>query len=389
MKKKNFFWVAALAFLLVAAVIVYPGGESSAASSPLDDYREQQKQLTADMAELESDIKAQNAVVGGYKSEIAALDAKLITVQKEINALNSSINETNNQIDAANVAIADAEVRLAERQAALESRLVQIYIYGDISVLDVFFEAATFNDFVVLYDMVERVMDQDKDLLDGIQQEMDIIEANKELLLERKSDLGELKNEQLAKAAELTALQDQKYSAMSEANMTLEDLNASLDELDEASEKVASQIKSLLASSGSTVSFGGSFIWPLPSAYGLDSVTSEYGNRFHPITGQYRMHAGIDIGAPNGTAIYAAGEGKILYVGWISGYGQTVMIDHGSKVTTLYAHMSSYGSYSSGEYVVAGDTIGYVGSTGNSTGNHLHFEVRVNGSHTSPWNYLK
>ncbi|MEG1661774.1 MAG: peptidoglycan DD-metalloendopeptidase family protein, partial [Clostridiales bacterium] len=310
-------------------------------------------------------------------------------VQKQISALNNSINETNSQIDGANIAIADAEVRLSQRQATLESRLVDIYMYGDISMLDVFFEAASFNDFVVTYDMVERLMEQDQQILADIQAEKELIQRNKALLLERKSDLDELKNEQQTQAAQLNKLQAQKYAAMDEANMTVAQLKASLDSLDEASEKVGKQIRNLLAASDNTISFGGQFTWPLPGSYGLDSVTSEYGNRIHPILNTKRMHTGIDIGAPNGTQIYAAADGKILYVGWVSGYGQTVMIDHGSSITTLYGHMSGYGKFSTGQYVSAGDIIGYVGSTGVSSGNHLHFEVRVNGNHTSPWNYLK
>ncbi len=389
MKKRAIYIIGTVAVLLCCGMLLYPGGISSAASSPLENYRQQQKELEQQMDSLKSDIKAQNSLIGDYKEEISQLDAKLITVQKQISALNNSIAETNNQIDAANVAIADAELRLAERQATLESRLVDIYMYGDISILDVFFEAASFNDFVVLYDMVERLMEQDQQLLADIQAEKELIQRNKELLVERKADLDELKAEQQTQAAQLQSLQDQKYAALDEANMTKEQLKAAYDELDDASEKVAKQIRNLLASSDSTLSFGGSFIWPLPAGYGLDHVTSEYGNRYHPILKTNRFHAGIDIGAPNGTQIYAAADGKILYVGWVSGYGQTVMIDHGNSITTLYGHMSGYGKFSTGQYVVAGDVIGYVGSTGQSTGNHLHFEVRVNGNHTSPWNYLK
>ncbi len=386
--RRYIFLIVPVILLLCVGGMFIPGGISNASSSPLEDYRQQQKELQEQMEDIKSNIKEQNTLIGNYRDEIAELDAQLIVVQREIDILNGSIEETNAQIDAANQAIAEAEVRLAERQATLESRLVDIYVYGDISIIDVVFEAATFSDFVVLYDMVERLLEQDQQILADIQEEKEIIEKNRQLLLERKADLDELMDEQQTQAASLQSLQDQKYAAMDEANMTLEELEAAYDAADAASEQVAEQIRNLLATSDSTLSFGGEFIWPLPSPYDTSYVTSEYGTRFHPILKVYKTHAGIDIGAPNGTQIYAAADGKVLYVGWVSGYGQTVMIDHGNGVTTLYGHMSAYGSFSAGQYVVAGDVIGYVGSTGQSTGNHLHFEVRVNGDHTNPWNYL-
>ncbi|MCR4963868.1 MAG: peptidoglycan DD-metalloendopeptidase family protein [Firmicutes bacterium] len=390
MRKNRRFTFALLPVMLLlglSAVLAF-GGVTDAAASPLEDYRQQQKELQEQMDSIQSDIKEQNALIGNYQDEIASLDAQLVLVQQEINALRNSIAETNAQIDVANQQIADAEARLAERQATLESRLVDIYMYGDISIVDVVFEAATFNDFVVLYDMVERLMAQDEQILEDIRQQKEIIEENRQLLVERKADLNQLMREEQTQAASLQSLQDQKYAAMDEANMTVEQLKAAYDEADAASEQVAAEIRKLLAASPSTVSFGGAFIWPLPSAYGPSHVTSEYGTRLHPILQVYKTHAGIDIGAPNGTQIYAAADGKVLYVGWISGYGQTVMIDHGNSVTTLYGHMSAYGGFSAGQTVSAGDVIGYVGSTGQSTGNHLHFEVRVNGNHTNPWNYL-
>ena len=162
-----------------------------------------------------------------------------------------------------------------------------------------------------------------------------------------------------------------------------------LDEFEAASNEVSEMIREYMKNnSDSTLSYGGTMIWPLPSPWGKNYVTSEYGNRYHPISGSYSFHTGIDIGADGGTSIYAAADGKIISRGWIGGYGNTIIIDHGNGISTLYAHQSAFGSFGVGDYVVAGDVIGYVGTTGNSTGNHLHFEVRVNGNHTSPWNYL-
>ena len=174
---------------------------------------------------------------------------------------------------------------------------------------------------------------------------------------------------------------------MAAVDTSLAETEAIYQETEAAAAAVTDLIRDLLASSDSTISFGGSFFWPLPSNWTY--VSSEFGYRTHPIYGDYRFHSGIDIPASSGTSIYAAADGKIILAEFISGYGNTVMVDHGDGVVSLYGHMSGYGSFGVGSYVVGGDTIGYVGTTGASTGNHLHFEVRLDGSAVSPWNYLK
>lgn len=125
------------------------------------------------------------------------------------------------------------------------------------------------------------------------------------------------------------------------------------------------------------------FQWPMADP----RVTSEYGYRTHPVYGTRRLHAGIDLGAPAGTPIYAANDGVVIFAGTQGGYGRTVIVDHGGGLTTLYAHMSELGSVQ-GQTVRRGDTVGFVGSSGTATGNHLHFEIRVDGSPTNPRNYL-
>jgi murein DD-endopeptidase MepM/ murein hydrolase activator NlpD len=125
------------------------------------------------------------------------------------------------------------------------------------------------------------------------------------------------------------------------------------------------------------------FQWPLESV----TVTSEYGYRIHPVYGTRRLHAGIDMGAARGTPIASSNDGVVIFVGTRGGYGRTVLVDHGGGITTLYAHMSETGAFD-GQAVSRGDIVGFVGATGTATGNHLHFEVRVNGGPANPRNYL-
>ncbi|MBQ5707420.1 MAG: M23 family metallopeptidase, partial [Peptococcaceae bacterium] len=127
------------------------------------------------------------------------------------------------------------------------------------------------------------------------------------------------------------------------------------------------------------------YVWPCPSS---KKITSKYGYRIHPIQKVKKMHTGIDVGAKKGTDIVAAAGGKVIMAKYYGGYGNCIIVDHGGGMSTLYAHMSAYVA-KEGDWVSQGQVIGKVGSTGNSTGPHLHFEVRVNGQHTNPSNYVK
>jgi len=267
----------------------------------------------------------------------------------------------------------------------LQQRLVNLYVYGDVTMLDVVFGTDSFEDFLSVYDLTQRIMDQDEVLLHQINTEKTNIEYNKKLaqeaVVEQESLMHDLEDEK----ADLNALCNQYEAKVAEAGTTLEELEALWQQEVAAGEQAEELLRDMI--SDSTLSFGGSFIWPLPAAWTY--VSSEYGWRNHPIYGNQRFHNGIDIPADGGTPLYAVAEGKVIYAEWIGGYGNCVMIDHGDQVVSLYGHLSGYGNFSVGEYVVPGDVIGYVGTTGASTGNHLHFEVRLNGSSTSPWNYLK
>ena len=359
------------------------------ASDPLQEYRERQQQLQQEMDSLKSQIKDQSIVIEGYRDEISDIEARMLVAQQQIDAIQVGIDSANQHISEAEIQIEEAEERLKERQAYLEKRLVDLYIYGDIDVIDVIFETSSFEDFVSVFDMTEQIMQQDKNMLNGIAKERNTIINNKIQMETMRDELVEMTYEYEDLKMDLAELQAQKMTAMSAAISTQEGYQAMLDEFEAASNEVSEMIREYMKNnSDSTLSYGGTMIWPLPSPWGKNYVTSEYGNRYHPISGSYSFHTGIDIGADGGTSIYAAADGKIISRGWIGGYGNTIIIDHGNGISTLYAHQSAFGSFGVGDYVVAGDVIGYVGTTGNSTGNHLHFEVRVNGNHTSPWNYL-
>jgi murein DD-endopeptidase MepM/ murein hydrolase activator NlpD len=171
---------------------------------------------------------------------------------------------------------------------------------------------------------------------------------------------------------------------MAKLEQQQEELYDQIDALEKASEDLEAEIKRLTAAS--TVKYsGGTFGWPVPGYY---RISSEYNPRNSPISGIAEFHQGIDIPASYGEAVVAAADGIVITSGWVSGFGNTIIIDHGSGIVTIYGHNSSL-TVSNGERVTKGQQVARIGSTGYSTGNHCHFEVRINGAHTSPWNYLK
>ncbi|MBQ6808323.1 MAG: peptidoglycan DD-metalloendopeptidase family protein [Firmicutes bacterium] len=398
-------WLSGLLILLLCGILAFgaaylpalamelaaPEAVSAADDPPnmedmdVNELREYMKEISIRQERLQDQIDAQEGQISDLEAQISTLEGQMSLVQEKIDATNQTIAAYQAVVDECELEIAAAEERLAERQALLQQRLVNLYVYGDVTMLDVVFGTDSFEDFLSVYDLTQRIMEQDEVLLHQINTEKTNIEYNKKLaqeaVVEQESLMHDLEDEK----ADLNALCNQYEAKVAEAGTTLEELEALWQQEVAAGEQAEELLRDMI--SDSTLSFGGSFIWPLPAAWTY--VSSEYGWRTHPLYGDQRFHNGIDIPADGGTPLYAVAEGKVIYAEWIGGYGNCVMIDHGDQVVSLYGHLSGYGNFSVGEYVVPGDVIGYVGTTGASTGNHLHFEVRLNGSSTSPWNYLK
>lgn len=396
MKKKLllFLLVLVLTALLLGTV---PSGATSlddldeiagSSDDPLAAYREYLEMIREQAAELESQIKQQENLLSGLKNDIAALDRELTVVNQQMIVAQNAIDELEASIIVCEEELVLAEERRDERQAFLESRLVNYYTKGDIDLLDVIFDTSTFQDFVTVVDMVDLIMAQDQRLVEELAEEIATIAALKETLELEREGLIVVRDEYEDMRNNLNVLEQQKIAAIDEANWTLAEYTAYEDSLSQTAEAVTATIRELMKTSDDTLSFGGSMIWPLPSPWNKDWITSPYGWRQHPIYGDNRFHSGIDIAADGGTKIYAAADGKIILREYYGGYGNCIMIDHGNGVISLYAHMSAYGSFVVGDYVFTGDIVGYVGTTGTSSGNHLHFETRLNGEYADPWTYL-
>ncbi|MEN6389619.1 MAG: peptidoglycan DD-metalloendopeptidase family protein, partial [Syntrophomonas sp.] len=262
-----------------------------------------------------------------------------------------------------------------------------VYIYegGTVSYLQVLLSSTSINDFLTRYDMLKAIVDEDVRLITSINQERKALDT-------KKSDLDvklkEAERTQLLYQQQQTDLAEQKKNKktlLSSVDQEKDKLQAALDELEQSSRNLESYIRSRRSGGGGGSSVGtGSMTWPCP---GYTTVTSPYGMRYHPILKVRKMHTGVDLNAPGGAQIVAADSGTVICAAWQTGYGKTIIIDHGNGTSTLYGHLDDY-AVSDGDTVKKGQTIGYADSTGWSTGNHLHFEVRINGSPTSPLSYL-
>lgn len=290
--------------------------------------------------------------------------------------------------------IAVNEARLEEVQedygkkiGLLGKRVRDIYINGQISYLDVIFGAKDFQDLMTRMDLLKRVIKQDYDLVQVVMAEREEIETTKASLEKDRAAL-EPKVRSAGKAKDVMVEKQQKRQALlDKMKSDKATIDREYDEFMAASKKVAEMIQARSSQvSGSYAAYtgggGGGMIWPISGP-----ITSEFGWRVHPITGTQKFHSGIDIGGDYGEPVVAAASGVVTDACWISGYGNTVIIDHGGGISTLYGHNQGF-AVSEGQTVSQGQVIAYCGSTGNSTGPHCHFEVRENGSVVSPYGYL-
>ncbi|NPV29143.1 MAG: peptidoglycan DD-metalloendopeptidase family protein [Firmicutes bacterium] len=316
--------------------------------------------------------------------ELDRLDRDIDRVEQELQALNGQIAALERAIDAARQELQKAEKDLEERTAILHQRLRDIYTEGQVSYLEVLLQATSLGDFLTRFDLMQRIAEQDIKLMKELAAERDRIEQRKKDLEARQERLTLLREQTRVKQSYLTARSEEKKGVLKQLESEREAYERALDELEATSRRLAQIIQQLQAKKPSPRRGTGRFIWPVP---GYSTVTSGYGMRFHPILHQSRMHTGIDIAAPTGAAVVASDDGTVIYTGWLGGYGQVVVIDHGGGYSTLYAHLSRIVA-GNGSQVRQGETIGYVGSTGWSTGPHLHFEVRVNGEPQNPSGYL-
>ena len=325
-------------------------------------YGATQGQLKEELENVQSDQKDVSQRLTQVKEDIDSLNIK-------VEDLNAEINQANQKIEEAQEAIAKKQQEMEEREDGLNERLRVMYKNGSIGYVDVLLGSGSVSEFISNMDMIQKIYENDMEVLETLREESEELERAKEELETQKAQLDE-------KKAQLDADKEELDSLKAE-------LEAEEDRLLEEAQALSDEILSMTNPDSEYVG-GDTWVWPVPSSR---YITSYFGWRIHPVYNTWKYHSGMDIGASSGSNILACAAGTVIKSEWYGGYGNCVMIDHGGGLVTLYGHMSSR-SVSKGDAVSAGQLIGKVGSTGVSTGPHLHLEFRQNGTLIEPLNYI-
>ncbi len=369
------------AMLALGALLALAGGTAVA-----QDLESERAAKQAELEEVKQRGQVLSTEISEYSEQISQLAGEVAILRSREAEVAQRLRETIARLEAEEARLEQLRAKLGRSLDILAQRLVDIYKSDQPDALTVILDSQGFDDLVNRYDYLTRIQDQDaaivarvRDLRDESRATVERIRIAKEEIEARKAELERTWMQLEAREAELDAVRDQKASALDQVKSTAERLEGDISDLN-------AQIQAQLADSASTTTTdplpagpiqGGSsgMIWPVNGP-----VVSPFGMRWG------RLHAGIDIAVPAGTPIRAAKSGSIVLAAPTSGYGNYTCIDHGGGLSTCYAHQSSY-AITSGS-VSQGDVIGYVGCTGHCYGDHLHFEVRINGSPVDPMGYL-
>lgn len=371
--------VALIAFVAVSFISIYPTAVSAeTAQQKLDNAVKQKSELNNkinDAKKSKSDKMAQKNTI----------DVEISNLQSKINDLSAKISTSNAKIEQKQAELTKAQEESNKQYEAYYKRAKMLIERGSISYLEVLLNANSFSDLLSRISIVKQIAKYDSNRLEELKLVEQQIAAIKSDLESEKNSLVALKNENDSQMSSLKQKQAASQKLIDELSSDIASYEAALKKQEQAEAAAREEIRKLTAqTSQSKVFVGGTFVWPSVSS----AITSSYGTRVHPVTGRVKTHSGVDIGAAYGTNIYAANSGTVIVAGWNSGgYGNYVVIDHGGGYTTLYGHCSSL-LVSKGQTVTKGQVIAKVGSTGMSTGPHLHFEVLVNGSTTNPMSYF-
>ena len=381
-KKEKIKRIAAMvcAILVAAAFIaslVLPAA-MAATNAQLDAANKKTQQAKKEMEAAEQSRK--NAIL-----QYNAIDKQISDTENEIGIIENQMQQTINDISLKEEELKAAEEELAEYQELFKKRARAMYENSGVQYIEILFGAEDFSDFLEKIEMISQLMNYDQGIihkLDDTKQKIENAKTELENILVRQEE--NMKNLEMRKGM-LDKTLGEKQKLVAEMTKDVEKYKAIYEAAEEAEAKLIRENSKALSYSANPIKYtGGKFSWPVPST---QRITSQYGYRIHPVYKTKKFHSGIDIGAAYGVDIIAAADGVVTLATTNGGYGKCIIINHGSGITTLYGHSSTM-LVESGQRVTKGQLIAKAGSTGVSTGPHLHFEVRINGATTNPLNYV-
>ena len=392
--RKKFGWkLAMLVMILSVAIPVH----ASSTKDKINDEKEEQEQSQQRKEQIENKIQELEVYKADAISYIQKMDAELAEVEAKLEDLGNQQTIKKQEIAETEIELEDAKKTEREQYESMKLRIQYMYENGNESYLEMLLGAESFADLLNKSEYIAQITSYDRDMLDAYQQTILEVEAKEAQLEEENRELTRLIQESKDEKENLQRLIDAKAVVLAGYEADIESGEAEVSALEADMAKMEEELAELeaklkreeeeaarQAAAARRTYDGGSLGFPMAWYY---RKTSDFGYRNHPIYGQVLQHNGVDLSADTGTAIYAAYKGTVVVSTYNSSAGNYIMIDHGSGLMTVYMHCSKL-LVSVGETVSKGQTIGLVGSTGNSTGPHLHFSVRLNGSYVDPKPYI-
>ncbi len=352
------------------------------------ELQEQKEEVDKKLNETNEKLEYVKEELSSTMLKVQETEDKVLEYQKQVNELGVQIQELQTSIDEASKNLEIASQDYNAKSDMLAERLVAMYEAGDTSYLDVLLKSSSLTDFLSRYYAIEELTKYDSELIERVKNEKNNIEQTRQKLENEQAEIRIIKAKNEQATIVLNNMKTLQQSYMDKLSEGEKELQEKITEYKKEQEEIQAKILEATNVIVPNIQYtGGEMLWPVAASGTV--ITSNFGMREHPIQGIVKQHTGLDIGgAETGTPIVAAADGIVTYAGWLGGYGNCVMISHGNGVVTLYGHGNKVLT-TVGKEVKQGETIMELGSTGNSTGPHCHFEVRVNGSYTNPLNYVK
>jgi murein DD-endopeptidase MepM/ murein hydrolase activator NlpD len=387
-----FIGVALLPLALFAFLPLVSSGQQKNLGSKIERKKDQIAWRKGRERVLSSDVAGFTRRINALQSDITLLQTKQVRLQASLDRKRAELARIQEDLRRERLRLARLRARLAEARAALSKRLVELYKADEPDVVTVILDADGFADLLERAEFMQRVSEQDARIIDRVrtakeeavatERRLDRLEDRQRevtaVVAQRHEEIVDVKEQLVSRRVQFAGVRDQKARALDHTRVQRHDLEGDLRALEKEQAAVLARLQSAQggAPAGPIRQGSGSMIWPVNGP-----VVSPFGQRWG------RLHAGVDIAVPAGTPIRAADSGRVVLLGWTGGYGNYTCIAHGGSLSTCYAHQSRYAT-SNGASVSQGQVIGYVGCTGHCFGDHLHFEVRVNGAPVDPLGYL-
>lgn len=358
--------------------------ETNSTTNNTADLQTQRELLQNQLNEANADLTDVQSDISDNLQQVQKLDEKISKAETELEEQESKITELKKSIDEVEKELNTVTEKYNSQKDLFEQRIVAMYEAGDTKYLDILLKSKNISDFLSSYYVISELAKVDEELLEDIGEKKKEIDIAKKKFENEKTQLATIIENQTRTTRTLQNTKKMRESFLEKLSDEEKEIQNQIDEYNKQFEEINKQIIALALNGIDTQYIGGTLAWPVP---GYTTITSKYGMRVHPVTGVYKLHTGVDVGAPQGVNFIAANDGIVTKATYNTAYGNMVIVDHGGGISTLYAHGSEI-LVEAGQSVKRGDPVLKVGSTGYSTGAHAHFEVRINGVTTDPIPYI-